>query len=56
MENHIFYAFIVKNQDTLLVGGYAMQKSNVPNNVWVPSRPLKTNPQGPKMVWVPKVK
>ena len=33
---------------------YAMQKFNALNNVWGPKRPLRTNPQGPKMVWVPK--
>ena len=35
---------------------YSIQKSKVPSNAWVPRRPLRTNPQGPKMVWVPKVK
>ena len=35
---------------------YAIQKSNALNNAWVSRRPLRTNSQGPKMVWVPKVK
>ena len=35
---------------------YSMQKSSVPKNALILRRPLKTNPQGPKMVWVPKIK
>ena len=35
---------------------YVMQKSYASKNAWAPRRPLRTNPQGPKMVWVPKAK
>ena len=35
---------------------YAMVKSHAPEKLWTSRRSLKTNQQGPKMIWVPKAK
>ena len=35
---------------------HALLKSYVPKNIWASKRSLKTNQQGPKMIWVPKAK
>ena len=35
---------------------YSIQKYILPSNALPPKRSLKANPQGPNMIWVPKVK
>ena len=49
-------SFYCRKKDHLASQCFSMQKYYVVKKAWVPKGPLKTNPKGPKIIWIPKVK